>query len=181
MTDKKPEVHSTATIGRSIHVDGHVRGEEDLVIEGTVEGTITVQDANIIVAETGVVKADVIAKIIVVEGEVRGELRGSESVEIKPNGTVHGDIRAPRVMLGDGCQFKGTVDMDHKDIGGAGDRALAGKPGRRPVPKPNGPRPILGGPRPSAPARKLPLGAATAEETKENALKESAFKEGESQ
>jgi len=106
---------SKAVIGKTQQFDGNIKGNEDLRVEGTVEGTITLTNAVVTVAKSGLVRGDILAKIILVEGEVRGEMRGNEVVEIAPSGIVHGDIRAPRVMLQDGCQFKGLVDMDHKE------------------------------------------------------------------
>lgn len=114
---------SAATIGESIFINGTVQGEEDLTIEGQIDGTIQMQEANVLVGKTGKVVADISAKSIVVEGSVRGELKGSESVEIKPSGSLIGDIRSPRVMLGDGCNFKGTVDMEQKPDAGTVERA----------------------------------------------------------
>jgi len=106
---------SKAVIGKTLQFDGNIKGSENLRVEGTVEGTIMLSNAVVTVAKSGLVRGDILAKIILVEGEVRGEMRGNEVVEIAPSGIVHGDIRAPRVMLQDGCQFKGLVDMDHKE------------------------------------------------------------------
>ncbi len=104
-----------AVVGKTLQFDGNIKGEEDLIIEGTVEGTITLTNAEVIVEKCGLVRGDIMARTILVKGEVRGEMRGNDAVEIAPSGVVNGDIRAPRVMLQDGCQFKGLVDMDHKD------------------------------------------------------------------
>jgi cytoskeletal protein CcmA (bactofilin family) len=126
---------SNAVIGSSIHIEGTISGDENLVIDGRVDGSIFVQNAMVTIAKTGTVRADVQAKVIKVDGEVRGELRGTESVEIGPSGTVIGDIRSPRVMLQDGCQFKGLVDMDYKESSSVGtaERISAGK--KPPAPK----------------------------------------------
>jgi len=105
----------TAIVGKTLQFDGNIKGDEDLIIEGTVEGIVILTNAAVTVAKSGVVRGDIMARTILVKGEVRGEMRGNEVVEIAPSGVVHGDIRAPRVMLRDGCQFKGLVDMDHKD------------------------------------------------------------------
>ena len=105
----------TAVVGKTLQFDGNIKGDEDLLIEGIVEGTIILNNAAVTVAKNGLVRGDIMARTILVQGEVRGEMRGNESVEIAPSGVVHGDIRAPRVMLQDGCQFKGLVDMDHKE------------------------------------------------------------------
>lgn len=116
-----------AVVGKTLQFDGNIKGNEDLIIEGTVEGTVMLSNAVVTVAKNGLVRGDIVARIILVEGEVRGEMRGNEVVEIAPSGIVHGDIRAPRVMLQDGCQFKGLVDMDHKEVA-AGDRKRPPQP-----------------------------------------------------
>ncbi len=126
---------TNAVIGSSIHIEGTISGDENLVIDGRVEGSIFVQKAMVTIAKTGTVRADVQAKVIKVDGEVRGELRGTESVEIGPSGTVIGDIRSPRVMLQDGCQFKGLVDMDYKESTAGADRGGLGNK-KPPAPKP---------------------------------------------
>ena len=72
------------------------------------------RENDITVGETGQINANVAARNISVLGDVKGELRATEQVSIKPSGRVTGDIRAPRVVLDDGCQFKGSVDMDDK-------------------------------------------------------------------
>ena len=105
---------TVTTIGESILISGEISGTEDITINGTVEGELHFRDNNILVGESGHIHADVSAKNIVVEGEIKGELRATEQVSIKPTGVVSGDIRAPRVVLDDGCQFKGSVDMDDK-------------------------------------------------------------------
>ena len=101
-----------ATIGPSIVIHGDVSGEEDLIVDGTVEGTVNFKDNNLVVSANGQVKANISARIIRIDGEVKGELHGSEQVVISPTGKVHGDIRAPRVVLEDGCTFKGSVEME---------------------------------------------------------------------
>lgn len=101
-----------ATIGSSIVINGDVTGEEDLIVDGTIEGTVNFKENNLVISANGRVTANIFARIIRVDGEVKGELNGSEQVVISPSGTVKGDIRAPRVVLEDGCNFKGSVDMD---------------------------------------------------------------------
>ena len=129
----------SASIGPSITINGDVTGEENLVVEGVIEGTVNLKDNNLVVSENGKVTANVNARIIRVDGEVKGELRGTEQVSISPTGKVSGDIRAPRVVLEDGCQFKGSVDMESDKAAAAGDRA------RTPRLRPGGARPIRPG------------------------------------
>jgi len=126
-------------IGPSITIHGDVTGEEDLTVDGVIEGTVNLKENNLVVSVNGKVTANVNARIIRVDGEVKGELRGSEQVSISPSGKVSGDIRAPRVVLEDGCQFKGSVDMDQDKATSATDRA------RTPRLRPSGARPIRSG------------------------------------
>ncbi len=105
-----------ATIGESIIIVGEVSGKEDIHINGNIDGAINFRENSIVVGVKGRVNANVTAKNISVEGEVKGELRASEQVTIRPSGRVAGNIRSPRVSLDDGCQYKGSVDMEETHI-----------------------------------------------------------------
>ena len=102
---------AAAVIGPSITVKGDVIGEEDLVIEGRVEGEIKVNRHAVTVGRNGRIKADIHAKSIQVEGEVLGNLWGDEAVVIRRTGKVNGNVTAPRVTLEDGSTFRGSIDM----------------------------------------------------------------------
>ncbi len=101
-----------ATIGPSIQISGDVTGNEDVRIEGRVEGTISLSDNNLTVGKEGQINATVNARTIFVEGKVEGDLNGDEQVIVHNSGNVRGNIVAPRVTLEDGCKFKGSIDMD---------------------------------------------------------------------
>lgn len=102
----------TAVIGASIHVDGTLRGEEDLLIEGKVNGTVELQKNSVTIGSTGEVTADVVAHTIFVDGRMDGSLVASERVVIRKSARIKGSIAAPRVSLEDGAQFHGSIDMD---------------------------------------------------------------------
>lgn len=87
-------------------------GEEDLLIEGYVEGTIDLKGHNLIVGEQGVVHANVTAKTVAVEGKVEGDLFGEERIAIRASSQVQGNIKAERVILEDGAKFRGSIDME---------------------------------------------------------------------
>jgi len=106
-----------ATIGPSITVRGDVSGEEDLIVQGLVEGTVTLKQNNVIVGKDGRIKANVHARIIEIEGTVEGDLHGDEQVVVRRSGNIHGNVIAPRVTLEDGCRFKGSIDMDVSSVG----------------------------------------------------------------
>lgn len=122
-----------ATIGATLKITGDISGKEDLLINGYVEGTIDFRENNVVIGEKGRVNANVVAKNIYIEGEIKGELRGSAQVTVKPSGRVIGDIRAPRVILHDGCQFKGSVDMEEKPAAPSDPRSTAKLAGAKPL------------------------------------------------
>lgn len=105
----------SALIGPGIHVNGDISGDENLVIEGRVDGKILLDHNQVEVGQTGRVNADITAKVIKIAGEVRGDIKGTEKVIISRSGNVHGNIVAPRMTLEDGAIFKGSIDMDPSD------------------------------------------------------------------
>ena len=113
--DSKPYIspkESAAAIGASIRIKGDVTGDENLIIQGHVEGTIKVQGHSVTISKTGRVKANVEASQIIVEGELIGDMHGEEKVIIRESGNAQGNIVAPRVMLEDGAVFKGSIEME---------------------------------------------------------------------
>lgn len=114
-----------AVIGPSIHIDGDVRGEEDLLIEGEISGTLQLKSNSLTVGPQGKVRADVYAHSIFVDGHVEGDLFGSERVAIRKSAQVRGNITSPRVSLEDGAKFKGTIEMDPQAVQGLASRNAA--------------------------------------------------------
>jgi cytoskeletal protein CcmA (bactofilin family) len=110
MATRDPATASGTVIGPSIHINGKVRGDEDLTIRGRVEGEITLT-RTLVVESSGIVKAQVNVRSAIVSGVVVGNLHATESVEIAAGGRMVGDIHAPRVILADGASFRGRVDM----------------------------------------------------------------------
>lgn len=98
-------------IGPQLHVNGRVEGEEDLRIEGRVEGSITLSET-LHVADGGIVAAKVTARDVVVDGIVVGNVTATNSVTLNPGAKLVGDISAPRIIIADGAAFKGNVAMD---------------------------------------------------------------------
>ena len=102
-------------IGPSIVIKGTVTGDEDLLVQGTVEGSIDLGAHEVTVGESGKVNADITARTVRIDGEVAGDVRGNEKVVISKSGNVRGNIVAPRMTLEDGAIFKGSIDMDPGD------------------------------------------------------------------
>ena len=106
-------------IGSTIKIKGDISGEENLVIEGKVEGTVSLEGHDLSVGQSGEVRADIAASIVRIDGEVTGDITGVEKVVVSKNGRVKGNIVAPRVTLEDGAKFKGSIDMDPAESAGA--------------------------------------------------------------
>ena len=107
-----PSSRDAAVIGPSIHIDGDVRGEEDLLIEGEVGGTVQLKNNSLTIGPNGKVRADVYAHSIYVDGFVEGDLFGAERVHIRKSAQVKGNVTSPRVSVEDGAKFKGAIEMD---------------------------------------------------------------------
>jgi len=101
----------TCVIGRGITIDGRLTGDEDLIIEGRVEGTIALNN-HLMIEQTGAVVANVQAVELTIRGSMNGNIVAQELVSILADAVVVGDIRAPRVIIEDGARFKGNIEMD---------------------------------------------------------------------
>ena len=98
-------------IGKSVLIKGELSGSEDLTIEGRVEGKIELKQHVLTIGPHGRIKAQVAAKVVVVLGEVLGNIEASDKVVIRDSGVVEGDIAAPRVAIAEGARFRGMIDM----------------------------------------------------------------------
>jgi len=127
-------------IGPSIRIKGEVSGEEDLLIQGRVEGSITLKTHEVSVGESGQVFADILAKTIRIDGKVQGDITAVENVVISKLGNVRGNIVAPRVLLEDGAVFKGSIDMDPGDSVAKAAPQAAREPTAFPTPEQKAPR-----------------------------------------
>ncbi|HEX2641926.1 MAG TPA: polymer-forming cytoskeletal protein [Thermoanaerobaculia bacterium] len=113
----EPRRGDRATIGPSIFIKGDLTGDEDLVIEGKVEGKVDLKQNNVTVGKSGRVKADIFGRMVTVEGEVDGNVFAQEAAVLRQSGGLRGNISSPRVTLEDGSRFKGSIDMEPKDSG----------------------------------------------------------------
>jgi cytoskeletal protein CcmA (bactofilin family) len=103
---------SAARVGASLRIKGEITGNEDLQIDGTVEGLIRLEDRKLIVGASAKVTADIIAREVAVYGNVKGNLRARDRIEIKKDGSVVGDLTTAKIMIEDGAYFKGSIEID---------------------------------------------------------------------
>lgn len=106
-------VRTMCVIGPKTTIKGEVTGDEDVLVEGTVDGQIRIT-RDLRVGAGGVVKATVEAQSVVVSGEFIGDCRASHRVEIQATGRLTGNISAPRVVIAEGATFKGNSDMSSR-------------------------------------------------------------------
>lgn len=134
-------------IGKSVVIKGELNGSEDLTVEGQVEGRIELREHVLTIGSNGKIKSEILAKSVVVLGEVVGNITASEKVDIRENGSVEGDIVAPRVAIAEGAHFRGSVDMQRGGKQPAVSRQPAGSSEGRPEARPVGagaPSPVQG-------------------------------------
>jgi cytoskeletal protein CcmA (bactofilin family) len=103
-------VRSGALIGKTLTITGEIRGEEDLVIDGRLEGDVELPQHRLTIGPSGVLQGKIRAREIVVYGTVQGNLHASERVEIKKHAKVIGDLKAQRPVIEDEAYFKGNVE-----------------------------------------------------------------------
>ena len=106
------ENRPSAVIGSKITFKGELSGDEDLLIQGVVEGTVSLKGNQLTVGKLGKVKANLSAQNIIVDGTVEGDLIAEDHIAINASSVVKGNIIAERVTLEDGAKFRGSIDMD---------------------------------------------------------------------
>jgi cytoskeletal protein CcmA (bactofilin family) len=98
-----------ATLGGSIRICGDVTGEEDLLIEGMVEGRVELQDGELIVGRRGDVTADISARAVNVRGQLTGNVAVTDRVEVQSSGQLRGDIVCPTLIVHEGAEINGSI------------------------------------------------------------------------
>ena len=98
-------------LGEGVVIEGEVKGNEDLVIDGKVDGTIELPEHVMTIGPTGRITAQVLAKSLVILGTVTGTIRASETVSIGETGRVEGEFSAPRLVVAEGAYVQGRVDV----------------------------------------------------------------------
>jgi cytoskeletal protein CcmA (bactofilin family) len=102
-----------SVLGPTLHFKGELHADEELLIKGRIEGSIT-HSQRITVCAEGTVSANVRAQVIVVEGTLSGDLHAERSVMVKETAKLHGNITAPSVSIVEGAHFTGGIDMEKR-------------------------------------------------------------------
>ena len=134
--DTMAKTQAPAASGQRIRgsiIKGELSGSEDLTIEGHVDGKIELRQHVLTVGPNGKIKAQVYAKTVVVMGEVHGNITATEKINIRENGSVDGDITAPRVAIAEGAHFRGSIDMQRSQTSKAADTKSTATPAVAPA------------------------------------------------
>jgi cytoskeletal protein CcmA (bactofilin family) len=103
--------NAPARIGKSVVICGEVKGSEDLIVDGRVEGTVNLSESRLTIGPNASVAADLTAKDVLIMGQVQGNVNASGRVELRSGCTMNGDIRALRLAIEDNAVFRGKVDL----------------------------------------------------------------------
>lgn len=103
-------------IGKNVYIKGTLSAKEDLIFNGRLEGTITLLNNVLEIGDTGKIEANLYAKIIIINGELKGDVHATEKVIIKKSGRITGDIYSSDISVENGSVLQGNIDMDKNDI-----------------------------------------------------------------
>jgi cytoskeletal protein CcmA (bactofilin family) len=120
-----PATRTVSSLGSSIEIKGKVTGDEDLQIDGKVEGSVVLNGQRLTVGRTGQLNSEVWAREVVVYGKLTGNVHASDRVEIKKDGSVTGDITTARISVEDGAYFKGRIEIERSASRHASSEATA--------------------------------------------------------
>ncbi len=113
-----PVENAPARIGKTVVICGEVKGSEDLIVDGRVEGTVTLTESRLTIGPSANVAADLSAKDVLILGQVKGNVLASGRVELRAGCNVEGDIRALRLAVEDNAVFRGKVDLTQAVVKG---------------------------------------------------------------
>ena len=114
-----PEKKDEKTIiGEYISIEGNIRGEEDLLIEGSMKGNIEIEKHNFALGPKGRFEGEIQAQNVSISGQMVGNIKTQGKVEITKEADFSGEVKAKSISVGDGAYFKGTIELDrepHRD------------------------------------------------------------------
>jgi cytoskeletal protein CcmA (bactofilin family) len=103
--------HGGNVLGMGLRIKGQISANKDLLVEGSMEGLIQLGDGVLTVGSSGKLTADVVAREVIVYGELKGNVAARERIEIKKDGSVVGDLTTARIVIEDSANFKGSVEI----------------------------------------------------------------------
>lgn len=129
------------TIGQHISVEGQIRGEEHLIIEGAMKGNVQMEKHNFTVGSNGRVEGEVRAQNVSISGQLKGTINAMGKVEVTKEADFYGDIRAKSISVEDGAYFKGSIELNREPhrksaFAEAAKGTSPAEPAKAPLPQP---------------------------------------------
>lgn len=106
--------HEKTRIGSSLRIKGAISANEDIDVDGRVEGPVQIGEGKLTVSQDGNLAGDVVAREASIRGTLVGNLRIRDRLEIKAEGTARGDVVTGRILVEDGAYFKGSIEIGHR-------------------------------------------------------------------
>jgi cytoskeletal protein CcmA (bactofilin family) len=130
-----------ANIGKSVVIKGEISGNEDIYIDGQVEGSIQLLGNSLTVGPNGRVHASVAAKNVTVGGSLEGNIQASERTEMRKSAVVNGDVQTRRIAIEEGAYFKGKLEILGESKSSSSGASTVATSASAPNPNPNTPEP----------------------------------------
>jgi cytoskeletal protein CcmA (bactofilin family) len=103
-----------AWLGPGLVLKGELSGSEDLFVDSTIEGPVSLGGNRLTIGHSGNIKGEVVAREVVIQGKIQGDVRSHDRVEIKKDGSLVGDLITARIVIEDGAYFKGSIEIDRE-------------------------------------------------------------------
>jgi cytoskeletal protein CcmA (bactofilin family) len=110
-----------AYLGPSMKIKGQITGDEDLRVDGKIEGPISLGNHRLTAGPNSSIRGEIVSREIVIYGDVKGNLRAHDRIEIKKEGSVIGKLQTARITIEDGAYFKGAIGIEHRSTKGSTD------------------------------------------------------------
>lgn len=110
-------VHGGTIVSAGLHIRGEISGDEDVLVEGSVDGSFLLPTGLLTVRSSGKLKANISASAVIIYGEVTGKIAARDRIEIKKEASVVGDLRAARIIIEDGATIKGSIEVVRESTG----------------------------------------------------------------
>ncbi len=101
----------SAYVGGSIHIRGEIQGQEDLFLDGEIEGNIRLPGQRLVIGPNARIHGQILAREVLVQGKVQGNIQAQNRLEIQRTGWVQGELHISRIAIEDGAYFKGSVEI----------------------------------------------------------------------
>jgi cytoskeletal protein CcmA (bactofilin family) len=111
----EPETRRGGTIGKAVKIIGDIHSNEDLYIDGEVQGTLDVANSRLTIGPNGKAKSNVRAREVIIQGQVQGNVEASQKITIRKEGSLVGDIKTTGIIIEDDAYFKGSIDIVRKE------------------------------------------------------------------